>query len=408
MDNYINLFRTHDDIKTGYTSYNNYETKPLNCHDGQRKLLYSEIEFYSLLKEKYDLNNILVVYAGAAEGTHEPVIFDLFPELEFYLCDPNPFNIPYYNKAYLENTYYEDNTFDKIKERNKKNKNIVFVSDIRGGTNQNEVHQNMLEQQFWVIQSNCIAYMLKMRLPFPKTLLNIDEKYKQKILQYDIEIDDTYDKNNTDSTKYLYLQGQIYYQIWSQNRSPETRLIHIKDNINEKFKLIIHNTKIYDMKNYYYNKVLRNNTYKYKKSNLLQNYIYGYDESYECVCEYYICEKYLNTDNYKKIIKCVYDINNHLEKLTHKNKLMCIIDTFEKNVLKMIKLNSNIKEFMVNYDNKIKDLKKQINNQIILMINKKKNIKGINVLLEIEKLKMSIIKLNTKEEKLKIILNKYF
>jgi hypothetical protein len=92
VDHYLPIFRILPDDYPKI-KYGEKNIIAPNCHDGQRKLLFSEIEFYSLIQKKYKLNEILVVYVGAADGTHQSIIFDLFPDLDFYLCDANRFNI---------------------------------------------------------------------------------------------------------------------------------------------------------------------------------------------------------------------------------------------------------------------------------------------------------------------------
>jgi len=57
-------------------------------HWGQRKLLLSEIEF---LTHYSDLST-LVVYAGAAPGSHITMLADMFPKHNFILYDPNDFD----------------------------------------------------------------------------------------------------------------------------------------------------------------------------------------------------------------------------------------------------------------------------------------------------------------------------
>lgn len=175
---YNNIFRVLPENGYGYLPYGILEKKSFNCHDGQRKLLYSEIEFYTLVREKYDLNNILVVYVGSANGIHEPVIFDLFPELDFYLCDPNPFHINHplirdKERVHINNDYYTDETWHDVVAFNKKEKDIVFICDIREDTEEQSILNNMIEQQLWTVQLNSVAYMLKFRLPYL-----VEEKFK--------------------------------------------------------------------------------------------------------------------------------------------------------------------------------------------------------------------------------------
>ncbi len=58
-------------------------------HWDQRKLLMSKIEFLTL----YCRSCRMVVYAGAAPGTHIAFLSNMFPELHFYCVDPAPFTV---------------------------------------------------------------------------------------------------------------------------------------------------------------------------------------------------------------------------------------------------------------------------------------------------------------------------
>lgn len=58
-------------------------------HWGQRKLLLSEIEFLSLYGDQAKV----VVYAGAAPGTHIKALANMFPDHKFVLVDPANFTV---------------------------------------------------------------------------------------------------------------------------------------------------------------------------------------------------------------------------------------------------------------------------------------------------------------------------
>ena len=103
----------------------------LICKDGQRKLLYTEIEFLSLLSRKYELKDIIAVYVGSAPGTHLSILFNMFPDLDWILIDPREFDIVKKENISILNIYYDDNTYKKIQKINKNNKKIAFISDIR-------------------------------------------------------------------------------------------------------------------------------------------------------------------------------------------------------------------------------------------------------------------------------------
>jgi hypothetical protein len=362
------LFRILPNKGYGYLPYDILEKKSTNCHDGQRKLLYSEIEFYSMIKEKYDLNNILVVYVGSASGIHEPIIFDLFPELDFYLCDPNPYLIDHpliknKERVRINNDYYDDETWKDVIKFNKKNKNIIFICDIREDVTEKEVLKNMIQQQLWTIQLNSIAYMLKFRLPYliEDKIKNLNINYK---LPKDLKVNKKLLSNkNKNIYDFLYLKGDIYFQIYAPTMSSETRLIYIKDNKNDKFEIQNYNIENYDGNLYYFNIIDRNKKYVYKDSELVKYHILGYDDSYESVCEYFIIEKYLGENsNYDEIIRKLYEINNKIIYYSKKDIVLCPFYTMFKKK----------KEFIIDYEyNKNIKLKK---NKAEKIINTLKNI----------------------------------
>ena len=322
-----------------YLPYGILDKKNINCHDGQRKLLFSEIEFYTLVSQKYDLKNILVVYAGSGEGIHEQVIFNLFPELDFYFCDPIKFLFKHpllYNKdrVRINNNYYNDETWKDIFKFNKKNKNIVFISDIRGDVTEEDIMNNMIQQQKWTIQLNSVAYMLKFRLPY------LDNNFNKSLITYklpkEVKVNKSYNNlenevnNINEKYDFYYLKGSIYIQLYSPTLSSETRLIYVRDK-NEKFIIQKYNIENYDGNMYYFNQIDRSKKYKYKDSNLMKYHILGYDDSYESVSEYYIIDKYFNEkETSSNIIKKLYDINNQIIKYTNKDIVLCPFYTLFK------------------------------------------------------------------------------
>lgn len=103
-----------------------------NCHLGQRKLLLTEIEFFSRFIP-FDSDNI-VIYAGSASCEHLPIILDMFPRLKFILIDPNYHLISYkYNYIYQNSEVIEyrhrNNIKKNLKERNyNRNKHLKKIT----------------------------------------------------------------------------------------------------------------------------------------------------------------------------------------------------------------------------------------------------------------------------------------
>ncbi len=277
--------------------------KFFNCHDGQRKLLWSEIEFYTLISHQYDLNDILVVYAGSGEGLHMSIIFDLFPQLDFILIDPtrslckHPF-MKNKDKVIQINEYYTDLTYQKVLSLNSKNKKIVFMSDIREDTDEKAIWENMIQQQLWCIQLDSIAYLLKFRLPYYYP--GHDPSKYQYLLPISKDKANYHFKKLNDM-EVVYLKGDIYLQIYAPAKSTENRLLYIRKPY-ESFTFTSYDIKKYEDQCFYFNTYTRHENFEFKESEKCKYNLLGFDDGYESVCEYFILYQYIDTfyDKLKK------------------------------------------------------------------------------------------------------------
>jgi cap2 methyltransferase len=169
------------------------ETKSV-LHWGQRKLLLAEIEFLSI----HGVDGATVVYAGAAPGTHVPILAKLFPKTKFVLFDPRPFGFEEASSIRLRQEYFTDDTAKEFAGR----KDILFISDVRTvDWKENEsadiercVWNDMLDQQRWHDMMKPRKSMLKFRLPW------------------------------TAGTS-EYLDGDLYLPVWGPQTTTETRLV---------------------------------------------------------------------------------------------------------------------------------------------------------------------------------------
>lgn len=144
-------------------------------HLGQMKLLISEICFLTKFNH---MDNIIVVYVGAAEGYHILKLSELFPHMKFKLYDPQRFSIVNTNQITIFNKFFTDadaESYAKIGNR------VLFISDIRNVPSVNPkevgVDQELEEavmgdmqlQMQWVNIIKPIAASLKFRLPYDGT-----------------------------------------------------------------------------------------------------------------------------------------------------------------------------------------------------------------------------------------------
>ena len=272
---------------------------------GQLKLFSCELLFLTL----YSTNNDIVIYVGAAKGTHIYVLAKLFTNIQFHLYDTMPFDkkLSKCSNITLFNNYF---TETNIQEYNRMGKNYLFISDIRNLTydrnkinmrkNQDMIWDDMLLQQEWLTTLKFKYAFLKFRLPYPEEF--VLSKYG-----------DTVD----------YLDGTIFKQPYTSSMSTETRLL--VDGSKLKFRKW--NLKNYESKMFFHNKVIRQNynyiniftndttdiypdkVFKHVKGNFMLN------RDYDSLYFSYVLQKYMkninvanNTTNFKKL--CDYIIGN--------------------------------------------------------------------------------------------------
>lgn len=249
-------------------------------HIGQLKLLYSEILFLT----KYSADNDLVIYVGAAPGTHTAFLADMFPNLEFHLWDPGRFeienrsNITEINKQFFNN--------EKASRYKNYSKNILFISDIRNleisqSRKTNDMRKmnkivttDMNNQMDWVkiIRPKC-AY-LKFRLPFA-------EGYTP------------------------YLSGTIYLQPYSPESTEMRLLTHDYDN------LVNYDNVEIEEKMAYFNCCMRNIGDKfYEYENIMEKYKIKniWDNAYALAILDYYLRTIKKIESYDKVGELFMDI----------------------------------------------------------------------------------------------------
>lgn len=237
-------------------------------HWGQRKLLLTEIEFLTKYLAKSQ-NDIIVVYAGSAPGTHIQYLSELFPEIQFELYDPREFSEKLTSKKINTHVqYFTDETAKKWRSSEHK-EDILLISDIRTGEpltmTPDEVENRVKIDHEWQLNWYNIIKpkytMFKFRLPW-----------------------------QDGST--MYLDGDIYIQPFPPSTSTETRLI-VKENAQMK----LYNNRLYENQLFYHN----NHTRKQQHINPLmhiethkKNYL---TNDFDSASEIYIIQQYLKLKN---------------------------------------------------------------------------------------------------------------
>lgn len=330
------------DIPNNYTYNDDALDHQTKCHWGQKKLLLSEIQFFTRICETLQIKSLkkyAVVYIGSAGGHHLPILYNLFPDLIWLLYDPAPYSdvvMKHPNKdksVFVYNMFFTDETLEHVK-KNCQGRKILFISDIRVENKEENIIKDMRDQAYWGMELNAPYMLLKFRLPYeeldsiPKSnkQLNLNEKYISNPNFI------TNKKNNM-----IYLKGDVYLQIFPPPYSGELRLfVEQKDN---KYEFIEYDYLDIENRLINFNSVIRP-TYGNIESDDLEmlNYIPGYDTSIECLMEYQAVQKFykyfFNITESKILIHKLYDMNFFLEKLTHRNFITCNYDTTNKNLNK--------------------------------------------------------------------------
>jgi len=241
------------------------------CHWGQRKLMVSEMEFITKFYDKAKI----VVYAGAAPGTHIPCLAQLFPKLRFVLVDPRPFSSDVVKLAKstaltgssgpgieLHVGFFSD---DMAREYARE-EGVLFISDVRtsdgrgeGATmppqdvvfpTQQSVEGDMELQQRWHGLMRPVASSLKFRLPW--------------------------DDGGTTS----YLRGDISLPVWGGVSTTECRLFvegcvrgADEDGACAGSELVVYDNKMYEQQMFYFQTHSR-----------IARYKNDFVEFYKCSC----------------------------------------------------------------------------------------------------------------------------
>jgi cap2 methyltransferase len=169
---------------------------------GQRKLIISEIQFFTLFWDSRQVARPIAVYAGAAPGNHIPFLSSLFPQFEFHLYDPRDFGITESEKIKLHQQLFSDDDAAQWAGRD----DVFFLSDIRTADfrtmtrkeNEVAVEEDMRRQERWYNIIKPVHALLKMRPPYA---------YEDV------------------PKRYLYLGGLLFKQVWAPQNSTETRLV---------------------------------------------------------------------------------------------------------------------------------------------------------------------------------------
>jgi hypothetical protein len=280
----------------GRMPYYNIGILPGVCHQGQRKLFYSELEYLTMIasiERSVDFSNFLIVYIGASPGVHLLPLMELFPTTRWLLYDRNPSECAEdSNRVIFINEYMDDNRVAEVL-RIANGREIIYITDIRINTQEDMVFNDMIMQQRWGINMHAKYMLIKYRPPY--IFMNgksIDCTYDYS----DIEDKITIVPSEKAVYNIFYLTGDIMLQLYPPKTSSECRLF-VTRRPDGKYDMQNYDYGLYEEQCAYFTAYVRRSHYKYGRSDEMIKYLLGYDDSYESVSEYYICY------NYNRIIR---------------------------------------------------------------------------------------------------------
>ena len=244
-------------------------------HWGQRKLLLSEIEFLLLA----DKPRAVVIYAGAAPGTHVKVLSEMFPDLHFILVDPAPFTVKPSRTITLIQDLFTDRLARQLRKRHAR-RPILFISDVRTGEHgldtdeivQTRVENDMRAQEKWYHILEPEKSMLKFKLPYT-------------------------------AGRTRYLDGDLRLPVWGPITTTECRLI-----VEQDAKSRVYDHKQHEEQMFFFNTVARSSLYEHHVTG-----VEGLDYCYDCRAEVSILKKYAR-NHCKRNVNCM--IRKLSEKIT--------------------------------------------------------------------------------------------
>lgn len=255
----------------------------VNCHNGQRKLTMSVLEFLcvTLDRLKCDPAHLVVVYAGAS-GLAATIAARLFPTIKFVLYDPAPNTTELIDRT-LEGVevrtqarptsssssssskfdwgdnnnrvivysgeagWFTDEVAAYLERSLKKTKTtIAFISDIRVSNDEESIVKDMLNQQRWTAILGASAYMFKFRVPYDAGLLS---RYRANPADLPTDL-----PNNV----MPYLDGRLYIQLYPRPTTAELRLIGFRASATH-YRMRMYDTREIEGRMALFNLVYRSN-----------------------------------------------------------------------------------------------------------------------------------------------------
>lgn len=281
------------------------------CHWGQRKCLFSEMDFLTRVRDEgaVDLSKATLVYAGAVGETtgvnHIPILYSMFPTLRFVLYDMRPYDKRLFAHptdpglaevhAGALDGFFDDAKCEAVVARERElGRDILFACDVRLSTDESDVLNDMLSQMRWGIALGAKYMLLKMRPPYfaadmksPVTVsqLMLPDAIRRRVVG-----------GKAGKGDFLYLKGDVVYQVNATLNTTETRLF-VRAKKDGKYSLCKYDVQAYEERCQYYNEHTRmSKVVPDEALRLVAERVEGWDFSYEAARELKMVRRYLGSD----------------------------------------------------------------------------------------------------------------
>lgn len=228
-----------------------------------RKLILQEIEFLRLHAQP----GMLVVYAGAAPGSHIPQLSRMFPSVNFLLIDSQPFRMEKSERVEIWPipNPFSDETLELVANLPQQK---LFISDIRmaptasGERTEGDAYvmEDLRRQEEWHQRLGPVASLLKFRLPWEEGTTT-------------------------------YLAGDVYFSAFAPQTTTETRMI-VKHGAGTK----IFDNRQYEEQMFYFNRVTRVQYYHHGVERDFVGTAARLDHCFDCSREVQILAAYLRAN----------------------------------------------------------------------------------------------------------------
>lgn len=307
-DPFFHHHRVYIDTLTMNATYETLNT--YNCHLGQLKLFYAFLEFICIAHSKGILENSLLVYIGSAPGFNIYTVLQMIQGVNTHLVlyDPATFDKRLFGRNDVSVFTGNDGfwTLDCVPtvldlQRKLNKKHLLFISDIRIDPDEESIMRDNLLNLQSILRLRPAMYQVKMRVPYYQEKHPITVSFADKLTDEDIHSISGKRWLKDIPNTYVYLDGDIFYQLYAPPHSAETRLIGFPTE-GGLYKLCRYDNREYESNLFHFNVTrnffeYRNLEHPYKKivdycvrQKLFPNIVY----KYEHVCEILLIIFYLS------------------------------------------------------------------------------------------------------------------